>query len=68
MSELISQMNLSDNLCKETKFCSYNVKTVHYGIEMLSYLEPKIWNLVPPEIRNSETLNIFRKKKWKPDG
>ena len=60
--ELFSQISLSYNLCKDTKFRSYNVKTVHYGTETLSYLEPKIWKLVPPEMRNSETLKIFRKK------
>ena len=27
----------------------------------------KIWNLATSEIKNSETLEIFWKKKWKPD-
>ena len=60
MSELFSQKNLY-NLCKDTKFCSYNVKTVYYRTGTLSYLGPKIWNLVSPEIKNPETL-IFQKK------
>ena len=62
MRELFSQVNLSYNLRKDTKFRSYSVKTVRYGSETLSYLGPKIWNLIPPEIKISETLEIFRKK------
>ena len=54
MTELFSQKNLLYNLCKDAKFCSYNVNT-------LSCLRPKIWNFLPPEIKNPETL-IFQKK------
>ena len=60
MSELFSQKNLY-NLCEDTKFCSYNVKIIYYRTETLSYLGPKIWNLVSPEIKNPETL-ISQKK------
>ena len=62
MSELFSQKNLH-NLCKDTKFCSYNVKTVYYRTKTLSCLGPKIWNLVPPEIKNPETLILQKKMK-----
>ena len=51
----------SYNLHTDTKFRSYNAKKVHYSTETL-YLGPKIWNLVPPEIKKSEALEIFRKK------
>ena len=70
MSELFSQVSRSKNLRMYTKFRSHNETTFHYGSEMLLYLGPNIRNLVPPEIRNSETLEIFREKKnkkWKPD-
>ena len=34
--------------------------TVTYGIQSISYLGPKIWNLLPPDIRNIETLGEFK--------
>ena len=33
--------------------------TVTYGIS-ISYLGPKIWNLLPPDNRNIETLGEFK--------
>ena len=69
MRELFSHVNLSYDLPKDTKFRSYNVKTVHYGTETLSYFGSKIWNFVPPKIKNPETSEIIREKikRWKPD-
>ena len=66
MDKLFSQLNL----CKDVKFRGHNIiRTALYGTETQSYLVPEIWNLVPPEIRSSETVANFRKKieKWKPD-
>ena len=51
MRELFSQVNLSYNWRKDTKIRSHIVKTV-YGTETLLYIEPKVWNLVPPEIKS----------------
>ena len=50
-------------------FVSNNIRTEHYGKETLSYLGPKIWNLIPGDIKSSTTLRIFKNKirKWKPD-
>ena len=66
MSQLFGQVNL---LSTGIKFWSYYVKTAYYGAKMLSYYGPKIWKLVPPEIKDSETLEILREKikKSKPD-
>ena len=33
----------------------------HYGFETISFLGPKIWEQVPNDIKNSESLNIFKK-------
>ena len=41
---------------------SRKVNSVYNGTESLSYLGPKIWDLVPIEIKQSENLNIFKKK------
>ena len=46
------------------------VKTVNRGIETIRYRGPLTWDLVPEEIKQSESLSIFkdRIKKWKPMG
>ena len=46
------------------------VKTVNRGIETIRYRGPLTWDLVPEEIKQSETLSIFkdRIKEWKPTG
>ena len=63
MSELFNEANVPYNLRQDVSFCSYNVKTVLCGIETLSYLGPKIWNLVPSDIRDCATEKKI--KKWK---
>ena len=63
------------------KQCQYNLrnpeslkrglaKTVHKGTETFSFLGPRIWNLVPKELKNITSLSEFKDKikKWKPDG
>ena len=69
MCELFNEANVQYNLRQDVSFRSYNVKTVLYGTETLSYLGPKIWNLIPSGIRDCATEPIFRQKikKWKPD-
>ena len=44
------------------------VKSVHKGLKSLSYLGPKIWQLLPLEIKGTETLLQFKAKieKWTP--
>ena len=69
MCELFNEANVSYNLRQDVSCRSYNVKTVFYRTETLSYLGPKIWNLVPFDIRDYKTEPIFRQnnKNWKPD-
>ena len=55
---------LSPLLLKEVfveRNCNYNlrVNSVRYGTESVSFLAPKIWDILPKEIKNSETLNAF---------
>ena len=44
------------------------VKSVRYGTESILSLAPKIWEILPNEIKDSETLQIFKAKikKWVP--
>ena len=38
------------------------VKTVFSGLESLSYLGPKTWEITPPEIKQVDVLSEFRNK------
>ena len=62
MSELFTFKNTSYNLRAGKKLDSNNIKTVNYGTESISYLAPKIWELVPNEIKKSNSLNVFKRK------
>ena len=53
--------------------CNYNSRgnnflnkrranSVRYGTESVSFLAPKIWDILPKEIKNSEALNGFKLK------
>ena len=44
------------------------VKSVHKGLESLSYLGPKIWELLPLEIKETDSFSQSkaRIKKWNP--
>ena len=44
------------------------VSSVCHGTEFLSFLGPKVWELVPSEIKQSENLEIIKRriKKWIP--
>ena len=36
-------------------------KTVAYGTESVSFMAPKIWSIVPQELKNSQSLYSFKK-------
>ena len=38
-----------------------NPKTVAYGTESVSFMAPKIWSIVPQELKNSQSLYSFKK-------
>ena len=51
-------------------FQGFNIRTVKNGSETISFRGPKIWEIVPNDIKNSISLNHFKEqiKKWKPIG
>ena len=53
---------------KENNLVRGNVKTTHYGIHSTKYLAPKIWNLVPDQIKHCGSLTKFKHfiKSWSP--
>ena len=43
-------------------FSSRNIKTVRYGLETISYMPTRIWDLAPKETRQVTTLSEFKTK------
>ena len=45
------------------------VKSVYHGTESISYLGPKIWEILPKKLKNIENLAHFKNeiKTWKPE-
>ena len=56
------------NLRKSNTFERRQVHSVYYGTESLSFLGPKIWDLVPLELKQVETVKVLKlkRKKWIP--
>ena len=70
MKELFAPKMSSYDLRNKNPFKKRRVKSVWHGTESVSYLGPKIWDLVPNEIKESESLNgfKFKIKRWVPEG
>ena len=49
-------------------FKTRNVYTVAYGTNSLAHLGPKIWTIIPDELKNLSTLKVFKQKikDWNP--
>ena len=48
-------------------FETRNIKFDYYGSETMSFLGPKIWELLPSHFKDLENLNFFKSniKSWK---
>ena len=57
------------NLRQVSEFSRPIVKTLYHETESISYLEPKIWGILPEQLRNMKNLKKIRNeiKTWKPD-
>ena len=65
--DLIFPLNSRATYPGEGVFKTFNVKTVSWGTETLGHLGPKIWKIVPDDMKKF-SLSKFTKKirKWKP--
>ena len=66
LNEVFERNSSACNLRNKSFFRSRSVNSVYHGTESLSFLGPKIWDLVPFDIKKSENVDIFkdRIKKW----
>ena len=56
------------NLRQRNDFRIPSIRTVYHGSGSISFLGPKIWNILPDEFNHQTSLNSFKKsvKKLKP--
>ena len=68
MSELFNLRNINYDFRSQTDFELGPIYTTVYGVRSLKYFAPKIWNIVPIDIGNSDSLSEFttKIKSWKP--
>ena len=61
-SDLFERKNINYNLRSQPDFVIPQVKSVYKGSNSLRYFGPIIWNLIPKEIKNFDTLASFVSK------
>ena len=62
MFELFKIKEIKYNLRRENTLVVSNVRMTRYGLDSISYLGPKIWDLVPDEIKKCSTMIGFKQK------
>ena len=67
-SKIFHRCNINYNLQINSAFAMPNVKSVFHGSESISYLGPKIWDIVLLEMKELPSVVPFKKdiKEWKP--
>ena len=63
MSEIFNLRNIDYYLHSQTDFKQDPVNMVNYGLKSLRYLAPKIWDIIPLEIRILGSLAEFKEHK-----
>ena len=56
-TRILQRSNTSIQLRNGLICGSYKIKTVCYGTENITYLGPKIWLIIPDQIRGSASKN-----------
>ena len=66
--ELFTRNNNGYYLRSKSDFVIPQIRTVLKGSNSIRYFGPIIWNLIPEELKNITSLNIFKKeiRRWKP--
>ena len=66
--EMFTRNNNGYYMRSESDFVIPQIRTVLKGSNSIRYFGPIIWNLIPEELKNITSLNIFKKeiRRWKP--
>ena len=60
LREIFVSKTSSHNLRRNDTFQKRQVHSVYHGTESLSFLGPKIWDLVPVELKQTQSLDSFK--------
>ena len=60
VSDIFTQTTQHYNFRQNRDFRIRSVKSVYHGSESISYLGPKIWEIVPAKIKEANSLNSFK--------
>ena len=68
MSGLFRAKEKKYNLRNNNALVSNIPHSTNYGLNTISHLAPKIWEIIPDEIRCCQSLNLFKEKmkRWIP--
>ena len=58
MIDILQERSIPRNFRNNANFVTYNVHTVKFSIESIRHLGPKIWNIIPNEIRVNRFVAI----------
>ena len=69
LNDISEKKDVAHSFRNNSTFETKNIKSVYYGLETISFLRPKIWELLPSNITDSVSLNLFKSniKPWKPE-
>ena len=69
MEEILVFEKMPNNLRNPSILKRKKDRTVFYGSESISSLAPKIWELIPTSIKNTQSLDVFKSniKLWTTD-
>ena len=69
MSDIFPITVLNYNLRSQTDLLRNTVNTTKFGLNSLRHFASKVWSMIPIEIKNSSTVEIFKSKisKWEPN-
>ena len=62
MNEIFVERNNNYSLRGNSVLTRRRVNSVRNGTETVSFLAPKIWNILPKDTKYSESLDIFKRK------
>ena len=65
MKDIFHSVQKPYNLRNDSTLQRRTNRTVYFGTESISSLVPKIWEIIPCEIKSAKSLDIFLKKKTK---
>ena len=60
MDSMFERRNEPYNLRNFQEFLTEEKRTVHYGRETFSYRSPQLWSLLPENIKEVDSLEIFK--------